>query len=122
MDEEGLHIPKHRAVFWLDGKEVKEDFKGSSEAIIVDRAVEFFKQSVEAKKPFMATVWFYGPHSPVRAGKALRDLYPGQPLGRQHYLGSVTSVDHEVGRIRDCLKTLGVEGKTLIFFCSDKGG
>lgn len=121
LDEEGLKIPKHRAVFWLDGKEVKGDFKGSSEAIIVDRAIEFFKQSVATGKPFMATVWFYGPHSPVRAGKALRDLYPGQPLGCQHYLGSITSIDHEVGRIRDCLKTLGVEDKTLIFFCSDNG-
>ena len=73
---------------------------------IVDRALEFFEHSVAENKPFMATVWFYGPHSPVRAGKALRDLYPDQPLGRQHYLGAVTSIDREVGRIRQSLKAL----------------
>ena len=121
QDEKGLRIPKHRAHFWSNGKEIIKDFEGSSEKIIVDRALDFFKTSVAEKQPFMATIWFYGPHSPVRAGKELRNLYPDQPLGRQHYLGAITSIDQEVGRIRTSLKTLDVENNTLIFFCSDNG-
>ena len=97
LDESDLRIPKHRCHFWSNGKEIKEDWKGSSEKIIMGRAIDFMEKSVESGKPFMATVWFYGPHSPTRAGRELRELYPNQPLGRQHYLGSITSIDQEIG-------------------------
>ena len=121
LDETGLRIPKHRCHFWSGGVEIKEDWKGSSEKIIMDRAIDFVKDSAAAKKLFLTTIWFYGPHSPTRAGKALRDLYPGEKLGRQHYLGSITSLDNEVGRLRKALQDLGIERNTLIFFCSDNG-
>jgi arylsulfatase A-like enzyme len=121
LDEEGLRIPKHRAHFWSNGEEIIGDFKGSSEKIIVDRALDFFRRAVADEEPFMATVWFYGPHSPVRAGEELRNLYPGQKPGRQHYLGSITSIDREVGRIRKTLEDLQVAKNTLILFCSDNG-
>jgi arylsulfatase A-like enzyme len=121
LDEAVLNIPKHRAHFWSNGKEIKEDFKGSSEKIIMTRALKFIDESVKTKTPFLTTIWFYGPHSPTRVGKELRDLYPNQPLGRQHYLGSITSIDNEVGRLRARLRELGVERDTLIFFCSDNG-
>ena len=121
LDETGLRLPKHRAHFWSNGVEIKEDWKGSSEKIIMDRAIEFVKEASAAKKPFLTTIWFYGPHSPTRAGKELRDLYPGQKLGRQHYLGSITSIDNEVGRLREALKAAGIEKDTAIFFCSDNG-
>jgi arylsulfatase A-like enzyme len=121
LDESGLRIPKHRCHFWSNGKEIKDDWKGSSETIIVDRAISFIKTAVAAKQPFMTTVWFFGPHSPTRAGKKLRDLYPNESLGRQHYLGSITAIDNEVGRIRQTLQKLNVDKDTLIFFCSDNG-
>lgn len=121
LDETSLRIPKHRVHFWSNGKEIKEDWKGSSEKIMMDRALEFVEKSANAKKPFLATIWFYGPHSPTRAGKELRDLYPEETLGRQHYLGSITSIDNEVGRLRHTLQELGIEKNTLIFFCSDNG-
>jgi arylsulfatase A-like enzyme len=121
LDETGLRIPKHRCHFWSNGVEIKEDWKGSSEKIIMDRAISFVKDSVTAKKAFLTTIWFYGPHSPTRAGKELRDLYPGEKLGRQHYLGSITALDNEVGRLRKALQDLGIERNTLIFFCSDNG-
>ncbi|MBI24999.1 MAG: N-acetylgalactosamine-6-sulfatase [Roseibacillus sp.] len=121
LDESDLRIPKHRCHFWSNGKEIKEDWKGSSEKIIMGRAIDFMEKSVESGKPFMATVWFYGPHSPTRAGRELRELYPNQPLGRQHYLGSITSIDQEIGRLREALRKLGAEKNTLIFFSSDNG-
>jgi arylsulfatase A-like enzyme len=121
LDETGLRIPKHRAHFWSNGVEVKEDWRGSSEKIIMDRAIRFVRDSAKKKTPFLTTIWFYGPHSPTRAGKELRDLYPDQPLGRQHYLGSITSIDREVGRLRQALEQSGAAENTLIFFCSDNG-
>lgn len=87
----------------------------------MDGAIEFAKEAVASGKPFMTTVWFYGPHTPTRAGEGLRALYPGEPLGRQHYLGSITSIDNEVGRLRKALRELAVEKNTLVFFCSDNG-
>jgi arylsulfatase A-like enzyme len=121
LDETGLRIPKHRCHFWSNGVEVKEDWSGSAEKIIVDRALDFMQRSADSHRPFMTTIWFYGPHSPTRAGKELRDLYPDQPLGRQHYLGSITAIDQQVGRIRQLLQALDVDNNTLIFFCSDNG-
>ena len=121
LDETDLRIPKHRCHFWSNGIEIKEDWSGSSERIIVDRAIGFIEKAVKDKQPFMTTIWFYGPHTPTRAGKDLRDLYPNEKLGRQHYLGAITSIDNEVGRIRQTLRKLEVENDTLIFFCSDNG-
>lgn len=121
LDESGLRLPKHRAHFWSNGIEIKEDFKGSSEKIIMERAIDFIEDSASRETPFLATIWFYGPHSPTRAGKQLRDLYPNEPLGRQHYLGSITSIDNEIGRLRSILSQAGIENDTLIFFCSDNG-
>ena len=99
LDETGLRMPKHRAHFWSNGVEVKANWQGSSEKIIMDRALRFVRASAETKTPFLATIWFYGPHSPTRAGKALRDLYPDQPLGRQHYLGSITSINRSYASV-----------------------
>jgi arylsulfatase A-like enzyme len=121
LDETDLRIPKHRCHFWSNGVEIKEDWQGSSEKIIMDRAIRFVRDSAEMKTPFLATIWFYGPHSPTRAGKELRDLYPDQPLGRQHYLGSISSIDREVGHLRQALEASGAAENTLIFFCSDNG-
>lgn len=121
LDETDLRIPKHRCHFWSNGVEVKEDWQGSSEKIIMDRAIRFVRDSAEKQTPFLATIWFYGPHTPTRAGKELRDLYPDQPLGRQHYLGSITSIDREVGRLRQALEESGAAENTLILFCSDNG-
>ncbi len=121
LDYTGLRIPKHSCRFWSNGELVEGPWKGSSERIIMDRALDFISGAVRGNKPFLATIWFYGPHSPVRAGKELRDLYPDQPLGRQHYLGAITSIDREVGRLRSKLEELGALENTLIFFCSDNG-
>ncbi|QXD26057.1 sulfatase-like hydrolase/transferase [Opitutia bacterium ISCC 51] len=121
LDETGLRMPKHRVHFWSNGTEVKEDWKGSSEKMIMDRALEFVEDSAQDENAFLATIWFYGPHSPTRAGEELRALYPNEKLGRQHYLGSITSIDNEVGRLRQTLEELGIEQNTLIFFCSDNG-
>lgn len=121
LDETDLRIPKHRAHFWSNGTEIKEDFKGSTEKIIMERAIDFVRDSASRQQAFLATIWFYGPHSPTRAGKELRDRYPDQSLGRQHYLGSITSIDLEVGRLRAALREAGIEENTLIFFCSDNG-
>lgn len=121
LDEAGLRIPKHRVHFWSNGTEIKEDWKGSSEKIMMDRALEFIEDSAKNETPFLTTIWFYGPHSPTRAGEELRALYPNEKLGRQHYLSSITSIDNEVGRLRQTLQELGIEKDTLIFFCSDNG-
>lgn len=121
LDETGLRIPKHRVHFWSNGTEIKDDWKGSSEKIMMDRALEFVETAAASDTPFLTTIWFYGPHSPTRAGEELRALYPDETLGRQHYLGSITSIDREVGRLRQTLKELGIEKDTLIFFCSDNG-
>lgn len=121
LDYTGLRIPKHSCTFWSNGRIVKGDWKGSSERIIMERALDFMRSAAKKKQPFLTTIWFYGPHSPVRAGRDLRELYPDEPEGRQHYLGAITSIDRQIGRLRHCLEEIGLLEDTLIFFCSDNG-
>ncbi|MHC4994241.1 MAG: sulfatase family protein [Planctomycetota bacterium] len=121
LDYTDLRLPKHTCTFWSNGQKVPGDYRGSSERIIVDRAIDFIRGAAQRDQPFLANIWFYGPHSPVRAGKELRDLYPGLPLGQQHYNGAVTNIDIQVGRLRQALEELGVADNTLIIFTSDNG-
>ena len=40
---------------------------------------------------------------------------------KSKFLSVITSIDNEVGRLRQTLAALGIEKNTLIFFCSDNG-
>jgi len=114
---------RYGTAYWDErGREVSENLKGCDSRVIVDRVEPFIRQSVEKGQPFFAVVWFHAPHLPVVAGKKYLDMYPDAPSEyHAHYYGCVTALDEQVGRIRGLLRELGVEGNTLLTFCSDNG-
>ena len=87
----------------------------------MDRAIPFIQKAVAEGKPFMATIWFHTPHSPVVAGPKYLKIYEGYKEGEQHYFGCITAMDEQIGRLRDELKKLGIDKNTAIWFCSDNG-
>ena len=101
------------------GELVTDNLAGDDSRVIVDRVVPFLTDSVAARQPFLAVVWFHAPHLPVVAGEPYRALYPEDPAA--DYKGSITAMDHEIGRIRATLEELGVAGDTVVWFASDNG-
>ena len=108
--------------YWT-GEETRAErnLEGDDSRIIMDRALPFVREAVRSGRPFFAVVWFHTPHLPVVAGPEHRALYAGLSPEMQHYLGAITAMDEQIGRLRAELRELGVAGSTMLFFCSDNG-
>ena len=111
---------KDGSAFRENGQVVTENLTGDASRIVMDRVMPFLEEHREG--PFLATVWLHAPHEPVVAGPEYLAQY--QDVGgktRQHYYGCLTAMDDQIGRLRAKLRELGIEKKTVLFFCSDNG-
>jgi arylsulfatase A-like enzyme len=106
--------------YWTGpGRIVDEPLEGDDSALIMDRALEFIRGA--GGKPFFACVWFHAPHTPVAAGRGDRRAYAALEVEKQHFLGSISALDAQVGRLRAELRRLGLAEDTVVFYCSDNG-
>jgi len=121
MLKPGTNKPYGTAYWNEKGERVTKNLKGCDSRIIMDRVVPFINNASKAKKPFFAVIWFHAPHLPTVAGKKYLDMYPNLPLKARHYLGCITALDEQVGRLRKTLQDAGVADNTMLWFCSDNG-
>lgn len=113
---------KYGTHYWTGPETMEtENLEGDDSRIIMDRAIPFIEGAVKDGQPFFAVVWFHSPHLPVVADKAHRDLYAGQDEYTQNYLGCITAMDEQIGRLRQKLRQLGAADNTMLWFCSDNG-
>jgi arylsulfatase A-like enzyme/peroxiredoxin len=112
---------KPYGTYYWDGPEhrVTDNLEGDDSRIIMDRVVPFVQNAVADDTPFFTVIWFHTPHLPVVAGPKHLAMYEGHPGA--HYLGCITAMDEQVGRLRQELKRLGADHNTLLWFCSDNG-
>ena len=61
-----------------------------------------------------------GPQAPDESIRAYAPLNPKTALTR--YMACVTRMDEAIGTVLETLAGLGLEERTLVFFCSDNGG
>jgi arylsulfatase A-like enzyme len=120
-DPAGGKYKNHDSPYWHNGQKVTENLAGDDSRVIMDRALPFIQKAVADKKPFMTTIWFHTPHSPVVAGPEYLKMYEGYKEGEKHYFGCITAMDEQIGRLRQELKRLGIDQNTAIWFCSDNG-
>lgn len=98
---------------WWNGLEALAE-EGCSTTLIADHSIDFIRRS--ATKPFFLCVSFNAPHTPIQ------DPATGDKLKTaEGYTKVVQDMDRNVGRLAATLKELGIEGNTLVFFCSDNG-
>jgi len=116
----GLH-KQHDSPYWHNGRKASDHLEGDDSRVIMDRAIPFIEKAVAGRTPFLTTIWFHAPHSPVVAGPEYRKMYAQHSEGEQHYYGCITAMDAQIGRLRDALQRLGIEKNTLLWFCSDNG-
>ena len=104
-----------------NGEVVTDNLQGDDSRVIMDRAIPFIEKAVQQEKPFFTCIWFHTPHEPVVAGPEHRAIYADYSEDKQHYYGCITAMDEQIGRLREKLKSLGVEENTIIWFTSDNG-
>ena len=109
-------------LYWTAaGRVADSNLRGDDSRIIMDRALLFMRAAVRREQPFLAVIWFHTPHSPVVAGPDDRASYEGISPSKQHYYGSITAMDEQLGRLRRKLAEWQVDADTLLWFCSDNG-
>lgn len=108
--------------YWTgEGQIVDEWLEGDDSEIVMDRALTFIEKRVANQQAFFTTIWFHTPHTPLVAGNEDRALYKDQPMQAQHFYGSITAMDRQIGRLRSVLKKLGIADNTIVWFKSDNG-
>lgn len=105
--------------FVRDGKRAGP-LKGHASTLVVDEAIRFIEGAGE--RPFAVFVTFHAPHEQVATPAAYTSMYADvpDPTTREYY-GSISLVDHEVGRLLAVLDTRGLRDRTLVLFTSDNG-
>ncbi|MGB0330733.1 MAG: sulfatase-like hydrolase/transferase [Planctomycetota bacterium] len=108
--------------YWTGpGERVAEGLEGDDSTLIMDRALRFMDGAAAEGRPFLAVVWFHAPHLPVVADAERARRFADLPLQERHFLGCLEAVDHNVGRLRQRLRELGIADDTLVWFTSDNG-
>jgi len=108
--------------YWTGpGEYATENLEGDDSRVIMDRAIPFIRRAVRDNRPFFAVIWFHAPHEPVRAGERYRRMYARFSEGEQHFFGTITAMDEQIGRLRRELRKLGVARDTMLWFCADNG-
>jgi arylsulfatase A-like enzyme len=108
------------------GRDLKDSPGGYADTLFADRCIEFIKKNKD--RPFFAYLPFVAPHFHVQA--PAEDVKPwlgkftekdkNNPVNA-NYVGMITRLDKEVGRVLQTLEDLGLTGETIIVFTSDHG-
>jgi arylsulfatase A-like enzyme len=86
-----------------------------------DKAVQFIDKHQE--EPFFVYLAFNAVHGPMQAQEKLLKKYSHvKDPGRQKLLAMLESLDTNIGKVLEKLRTRDLEDNTLIFFISDNGG
>ncbi|MBT3540502.1 MAG: sulfatase-like hydrolase/transferase, partial [Opitutae bacterium] len=84
------------------------------------------EQSKDITKPFFLYLAYNAPHFPIQPPedwlKKVQKREPQLELKRATNVAFVEHMDHEIGKVLDAVKRLGIEKDTLITFSSDNGG
>jgi arylsulfatase A-like enzyme len=116
------------ACYWHNGRNIPfqeaqndSSLRGDDAAIVMNKATDFIRKQVAAKKPFLALVWFHNVHTPLGKNPELMRQYADCDPREQVYFSNITAVDTQVGRLRSELQNLGVAENTMVWFTSDNG-
>ncbi|MDA0284056.1 MAG: sulfatase-like hydrolase/transferase [Planctomycetota bacterium] len=98
------------------------EFKGDSSEIIVSEALKFIDQQANAKKPFLAVIWYGTPHNPFMASEEDTRSFAHLDTESKDQHGELVAMDRSIGALRQGLKNFQIADDTLVWFTSDNGG
>lgn len=92
---------------------------------LTDEAIKFIDEHKEG--PFFVYLSHYAVHLPLEAPDSLVKKYERKMMSNTSqkspvYAAMIESVDTNIGRLLDSLKSMGLDENTIIVFASDNGG
>ncbi len=96
------------------------DHSAYREDIQTNEGIRFIQEN--ADRPFFLYQSYYTPHAPFQPPRKYAEMYKDRDIDHKDYYASVTSLDHNVGRIVAMLEEHGLLDNTLIIVSSDHGG
>ena len=98
----------------------REERQGFREDVLFDEAMDFIKESGD--KPFFCYLASYSPHAPLAAPESAIAPFRGKVTdGQAAYLGMISNLDDNVGRILNFLKERDLEKNTIVIYMNDNG-
>src|SRR5579863_582670 len=112
--------PRAGATAIREGRDIVKD-TGYLTVSLAEKGVQFIEKNKD--HPFFLTLTFNAPHDPFQVPRDYFDRLPDvHDTIKRVYYGMIEALDDAVGKINEKLKTLHIDGKTLIIFISDNGG
>ncbi len=87
----------------------------------MNRSIDFIKRHQSG--PIYLELWpqdVHTPHTPSQAALA-RTAAPGLPKEQHNFRAVLNEYDHQIGRLLDALRDMGLENNTIIVFSADNG-
>ncbi|MFT5239480.1 MAG: arylsulfatase A-like enzyme [Kiritimatiellia bacterium] len=105
--------------YQVDGE--PKAFEGYCTDVFFREALDFIETNKE--KPFFCTISTNAPHGPWNVEPDYRDMYTEHTDSENYarFLGMITNIDENFGRLRDTLRKLDLEDNTILIFMSDNG-
>ena len=96
-------------------------YKGYCTDVFFREALTFIEEC--RAEPFFCYISANAPHAPFNVEPRYRDLYTGHTNSENYarFLGMITNIDENFGRLRDKLQILDIEDNTILVFMSDNG-
>lgn len=104
--------------FSENGKIIKKN--GHACDLITNKTIEVIEQNKD--NDFFIYLAYNSPHGPIESPEEFKKYYPNVKEPRKSYLGMISHLDHNLGRIFNKLKNLNLMDDTLIWIQSDNGG
>jgi len=98
-----------------------EKTRGYCTDVFFGRAMQWI-EATQGESPFFCYLPTNAPHAPLDVPPEYERMYSGQNPQVARFLGMVTNLDENVGRLLTRLSDLGIERRTLVIFMNDNGG
>jgi len=99
-----------------------EKTEGYCTDVFSGQAMKWMEAS-KGKQPFFAHITPNAPRAPPYVPGKYAKMYAGQVGGdTANFLGMITNIDENVGKLMAKLKELGIDDNTLVVFLNDNGG
>ncbi len=104
---------------WHNDKFVKTH--GYCTDIFFDEAIKWM-DSAKNKAPFFAYIATNAPHEPLQVPDSYAAMYEGKaPENVAKFLGMITNIDDNMGKLRAAMQKMGIERDTVLIFLNDNG-
>ena len=106
--------------YWKNGKPA--NYEGYVTDVFFDESMAFIEEHKD--KPFFAYIATNAPHSPFHVPEEYYNMYKDEERlleAQKRFYGMITNIDHNVGRLEDHIRQLGLRQNTILIFMGDNG-